>query len=271
MKQLKSRARDLHDLFGGMTVKYIAEKLECRDSSDDASVVRAYMEQRDFDLMGIKCQGNICGYVTRSGLQEGSCSDYQQPFALTEIIADSTPLIDLFQLLRDRPSMFLLTRDRVHSIVTRGDLQKAPVRMFLFGLITLLEMHFLRFIRSRYPNDSWKELLASDNEGRNQLKSARSLFSRKQKRNEEIDLAECLYFKGKALVILHTSQILEKLSVTSEQFQAFIEPANELRNNLAHGSDMVQNLSWPQVIDLASEVEQLLERSEATNSTDSRL
>ncbi len=84
-------------------------------------------------------------------------------------------------------------------------------------------------------------------------------------------MAECLYFKGKALVILHTSQILEKLSVTSEQFQAFIEPANELRNNLAHGSDMVQNLSWPQVIDLASEVEQLLERSEATNSTDSRL
>jgi len=271
MKQLKSRARDLHDLFGGMTVKYIAEELECRDSSDDASVVRAYMEQRDFDLMGIKCQGNVCGYVTRSNLREGSCSDYQQPFQLTEIIADSTPLIELFQLLRDRPSVFVLTRNRIHSIVTHGDLQKAPVRMFLFGLITLLEMHFLRFIRSRYPNDSWKELLTSGDEGKNQLKSARSLFSRKQKRNEEIDLAECLYFKGKALVILHTSQILEKLSVTSEQFQAFIEPANELRNNLAHGSDMAHNLSWPQVVDLASEVERLLERSEAIDTTDGRL
>ena len=139
MKQLKSRAQDLRNLFeSNITVADIAEKLEYCSAADDARVIRQYMKDQKFDVFGIEDKGIICGYIEQAILENGPCMQYQREFHASELIAESTPLIDLLPILHDGSQIFVLDRNRVSGIVTRGDLQKAPVRMLLFGLVTLL-------------------------------------------------------------------------------------------------------------------------------------
>jgi hypothetical protein len=72
----------------------------------------------------------------------------------------------------------------VSGIITKGDLQKAPLRMWLFGLLSLIEMQLLRLIRTTYPDDTWTQLLSYGRLGK-----AQQFLEDRQRRNEAIDLA----------------------------------------------------------------------------------
>lgn len=259
MKQLKSNSQDLRDLFEhSITVRHIAEDLQVCQADNDAAVVQNRMEKLDFDVLGIEENGVICGYVEQSSLETGRCGDYQCTFSPSELIAESTPLIDLLPILRDSPRVFVLDRNRISGIVTRGDLQKAPVRMLLFGLLTLLEMQLLRLIRIYYPQDSWQKLLKED-----RLKSAKERLAKRQARNEAIDLADCLQFCDKRVIILKTSEIRERIGLKSKKYgECLLKSAEDLRNKLAHAQDVVTGSSWPTVIDLAKDIEAILKKCE---------
>jgi predicted transcriptional regulator len=260
MKQLKSHARDLRDLFEQrITVKHVAEfKLVTCYPNDDANVVRKQMEACDFDVLPMKEKGVIYGYVRQSDLKNGLCEQYENIFHPSELVAESMPLTDLLPLLRDVSRVFVLDRNRVSGIVTRGDLQKAPVRMLFFGYVTLLEMNLLRLIRSYYPKESWKKYLSDK-----RLKKAQKLFKERKDRNEAIDLADCLEFCDKRVLILKKPQIRKSLGLKSKRFGEFLlKEVQELRDKLAHAQDIVGNSSWTEVIDLIERVEELLRRCE---------
>jgi len=125
MKQLKSRAQDLRILFErNITVADIAEKLKYCNGADDALVIRQHMKDLDFDVFGIEEKGIICGYLEQASLESGPCIQYQHEFHASDLIAESTPLIDLLPILRDGSQVFVLDRNRVSGIVTRGDYKK---------------------------------------------------------------------------------------------------------------------------------------------------
>lgn len=160
MKHLKSTSSDLRQIFEqAITVSHIAETLEYRNADDEATSIRQYMEQVDFDILGVETAGIVDGYIHRDDLQMGHLGDYKQIFHPAELVAESTPLIEAMGLLRDKPRIFVLVSNRVNGIVTRGDLQKAPVRMLIFGLVTLVEMNLLKLIRDAYPDDTWQDKL----------------------------------------------------------------------------------------------------------------
>ena len=81
--------------------------------------------------------------------------------------------------------------------MTRGDLQKAPVRLWLFGLVSLLEMQMLRVVRERYPADSWVPLLTDE-----RCVGARRVFAERRRRNEANDLSDCLQLGDKATILM---------------------------------------------------------------------
>mgnify|MGYP005641987019 CR=1 FL=1 len=159
---------------------------------------------------------------------------------------------------RDSPRVFVLDRNRVSGIVTRGDLQKAPVRMLLFGLLTLLEMQLLRLIRIYYLQDSWQKLLKED-----RLNSAKERLAERQARNEAIGLADCLQFCDKRVIILKTPEVRESIGLKSKNSgERLLKCAEDLRNKLAHAQDLVTGSSWPAVIDLAKDIEAILKKCE---------
>jgi hypothetical protein len=256
------RLKDVKELFeNSITVRSVAEELQSRNANEDASIVLKSMAELDFDVMGIEQEGVTYSYVERSRLGTGPCRNYQCIFHPSELIAESTPLLHVLPILHDLPRVFVLYRNRVSGIVTQGDLQKPPVRMLLFGLLTLLEMLLLRLIQAHYPHDSWQEILNST-----RLQGVRNLQAERKSRNEAIELADCLQFCDKRELILRCPQACTYLGFdTRRQGNLMLKEAEDLRNKLAHARDLVSGSSWQQVIRIAAEVETLLERGEPSD------
>ena len=262
MKHLKSRSQDLRNLFeDNITIEYVAEPLKAVPAEADATQVLDWMEAQNFDVVGVESGDGVSGYVERSSLFrsiEGKCSNYQQVFHPKELIAISTPLIKLMPILQKTPRVFVLDCNRVSGIVTCGDLQKAPVRMLLFGLLTLLEMNLLRLVQRYYLSDSWQQVLKPE-----RLELAQRLWQESQERNEATDLLDYLQFSDKRELILHQPELLQMLGLKSKRSgERLLKSAEQLRNRLAHAQDLVSGSSWKELISLAEAIERLLIRCE---------
>ncbi|MEH2349892.1 MAG: hypothetical protein V7K55_18225 [Nostoc sp.] len=258
MKYLKSRSQDLRSLFeNNITIEYVAEPLKAMPADAEVTEVLHWMQARNFDVIGVETGDIISGYVERSSLmqgKEGKCSDYQRVFHPKELIAISTPLIKLLPILQQTPRLFVLDCNQVSGIVTCGDLQKAPVRMLLFGLVTLLEMNLLRLVRIYYPQDSWQKVLKPE-----RLEVAQRLWRESQERNEATDLLDYLQFCDKRELILNQPELLDQLGLKSKRFgERFLKSAEQLRNRLAHAQNLVTGSSWTELISLAEAMEKLL-------------
>ncbi|MEH2078644.1 MAG: hypothetical protein V7K89_01095 [Nostoc sp.] len=258
MKHLKSRSQDLRSLFeNNITIEYVAEPLKAMSADAEAKEVLHWMQAQNFDVIGIETGDIISGYVERSSLipdKKGKCSDYQRVFHPKELITISTPLIKLLPILQQTPRLFVLDCNQVSGIVTCGDLQKAPVRMLLFGLVTLLEMNLLRLVRIYYPQDSWQKVLKPE-----RLEVAQRLWRESQERNEATDLLDYLQFCDKRELILNQPELLQQLGLKSKRFgERFLKSAEQLRNRLAHAQNLVSGSSWTELISLAEAMEKLL-------------
>ena len=94
--------------------------------------------------------------------------------------------------MKHRDYLFVLEGARLESIVTSADLQKPPVRMLLFGLVSLLEMFLLALVRNHCPEGSFVSVLKPQS-----LEEATKLYEKRRASNEEIDLADCLHICDK--------------------------------------------------------------------------
>jgi len=264
LKQLKSTSQNLKDLFDqNITVKYIAEHFKSFDYFADAPEVMGFMEKSDYDIVGIRKNGSIIGYVKRSDLQDGFCETYILQFDPSEQIPDTTPLIEVLKMLRNRPSLYIVYLNEIVGIVTKGDLQKLPARMWIFSLISLLEMQLLRLIRSFCLNDSWQEHLKQC-----RLNAAQKVLDDRKNRNENLDLADCLQFCDKRDIILNSSAILKSIEVEKTATKKLLTKAEKIRNKLAHAQDIITG-SWPEIAEIVENIETLLNQCEQAKISDS--
>lgn len=258
MKQLKSRSQDLRSLFeNNITIEYVAEPLKAVSAEAQVTDVLYWMQLQDFDVVGVETGDSISGYVECATLMQansGKCGDYQRVFHTKELVAISTPLIKLLPILQQTPRLFVLDCNQVTGIITCGDLQKAPVRMLLFGLVTLLEMNLLRLVRIYYPQDSWQPVLKPE-----RLEAAQKLWRESQERNEATDLLDYLQFCDKRDLVLNQPELFQQLGLKSKRFgERFLKSAEHLRNRLAHAQSLVSGSSWTELISLAEAMETLL-------------
>ena len=238
-----------------ITVAYIAEDLISCGDDEEIARARELMNKHEFDVLGVDRDGVVCGYVRREDLGPGTetCAQHKVDFQIGDLVAHSTPLLDAFRLMRDKPQLFVLTADRVDRIVTKGDLGKAPVRMMIFGLITTLEMHLLRLIREFYPGGGWHTKIRP-----NRLKAARKLQDDRALVNEQLDLADCLQFCDKADIIWGTPKVRKRLPVP----QAFFDQAMQLRDRLAHANSLVRETDDWNLVDLVESTERVIRACE---------
>lgn len=258
MKQLKSSLGDLRRLFTRtITLRDIAEPLVSFDHSQPAGEVLAFMEAREFDVVGVREHGVVVGLVLRSDLTGSRVGEHQHPFAATDVLPDTDALHSAFAVLRERRHFFVTVLGHVGGIVTRGDLQKAPVRLWLFGLVSLLEMQMLRVVRERFPGDSWGPLLTED-----RREGASRIYAERQRRNEANDLSDCLQLGDKATILMKDPDLFALSGFASRRaLETFFKEIGMVRNALAHANDILSG-RWPSLVDLVSQLEVLLERLE---------
>jgi hypothetical protein len=132
----------------------------------------------------------------------------------------------------------------VGGIITRADLQKPPVRMWLFGIVTLIEMRFAELIERHCPADTWKKYLS---EGR--LQKAQTLLQERSRRNQGLELFDCLQFADKGQIVARNEDIRQQTIFNSRnQADTAVKNLEQLRNNLAHAQDTLAD--WDTIMQL---------------------
>jgi CBS domain-containing protein len=261
MKQLKSGYQDLLRLFQhSITVREIAEPLVSFEADIPSKKVLAFMQERDFDVVGVRRDGVTTHFVERKSLRKGFLEKHATPLSDNHLLDESAPLERAVEALKDSRWVFVRFLGRPSGIVTRGDLQKAPVRMWLFGLISLLEMQLTRGIKEAYPNDGWTGYLSPQ-----RLKSPRFIQSEREQRSAAIDLVECVQIKDKTTIYRKSETLNALLPVmTNTKWKDFGDDLESLRNTLAH-SNAIPSDSWPQIADLLKNIKLCFEKFEPSD------
>lgn len=212
------------------------------------------MEQNGYRVVGVRENGIIVGYLDQDELEEGTCGQFTRPFDDAHVIVDAAPLSEVVLALRETPRLFVNLLGRVGGIVTRSDLQKPPVRMWLFGMVTLVEMRFTRLIELKCPDEDWRQFLSA---GR--LEKASGLLEERARRNQQIDLLDCLQFSDKGQIIARCERIRNLTQFTSKrQIEQVFKSLERLRNNLAHSQDIVTG-DWDIIVQLSENLDRVLE------------
>jgi hypothetical protein len=145
----------------GITAHAILEPLKSCPVDTPASEAARMLRQRDFDVAGVKKDpgGKVISWVTAKELNDGLVRDHMRSLTADDLISDATPLSAVLKVFKKQHFAFVLIGPEVRGIVTRADLNKPPVRIYLFSLVSLLEMHLGFWVRAEYPDDSWQQEL----------------------------------------------------------------------------------------------------------------
>src|ERR1035438_7976657 len=101
MKHLKSSLSDLRRLFAHtITLRDIAEPLASFDLGQPASEIRAFMDRRGYDVVGMREHGVITGYWVCAELTDSETARaHCHAFSHDEVLPDSEPLLSAFKAL----------------------------------------------------------------------------------------------------------------------------------------------------------------------------
>jgi hypothetical protein len=259
-----TRLQDLRVATGAAAVvRTIAEPLVSIPSTALASEVKELLNKRRFDVAGVQegPDGPVIGFALAEDLIEGSIRQHTRPMTSEHLISDSATLGELLKVLGSRQQVFLLTGTAVSSIVTRADLNKPPVRVYLFGIVSLLELHLRYWVRTRYGDETWQALVNED-----RLEEAKALQEKRKRYNEDTTtLIDCLQFCDLVTIVMSDELLRKELGFDSKKKgQKALGRAERLRNDLAHSQDdLASGSDWNTRLELFEVIEATLERSEA--------
>jgi len=238
----------------GFSVRDIAEPLVSFDDVMSASDARAAMRQSDFDVAGLRQAGLVSGYVEQSALASGICRDHARSFDKAKVVQASASLSDVVCGLADAPRLFVKLLGTVGGVVTKSDLGKPPVRMWLFGMVTLIEMRFSRLIEQYCPGDSWQRFLSDA-----RVQKAEELLAERARRNQRVTVLDCIQFSDKGQIIARNEEIRRLTQFESRRrVEQVFKEVERLRNNLAHSQDIITS-DWQIIVQLTENLDRIIE------------
>lgn len=259
MKKSLTPRQSLRSLFqNDINVNHISEELKTCNAYDHVEKAKEIMDSNGFDCLGVEEDGKVIGYIVKDDLNEGICKAHVKFFKTDELVSESTSLIQTLYLLKEKKRIFVLEGNNITKLVTYSDLQKAPVQLLLFGLVSLVEMNLLKVIKLTLHHDSWKQYLKE-----NRISDAEKLFAKRKELNEEIELSDCLQLCDKRDIVLANEKLLNLLGFESKsKTKKYLKRLEDLRNNLAHAQEFMRNFSFDEIITLVDNTEKLLGRME---------
>jgi CBS domain-containing protein len=231
----------------------LAEPLASFDESTLAAEVGRFLDGNGFDVVGVRRGGHVWGYVGHPLPEAGPCGAAAVPLDRAAVLADTAPLTAAVAALAAAPQAFVTALGRVAGIVTRADLLKPAVRMWLFGAVTLVELRYAQLIDRYYPDGAWRQHLSA---GR--LEKAEQLLAERRRRRQDLTLLDCLQLSDKGHLIARDERLRRHTVFPSRgKAEDGVKMLEGLRNSLAHAQDIVA-CDWEAVVRLSDQLERLL-------------
>jgi len=233
----------------------VAEPLRSFEASARAEEVRALLEARELDRVGVRVDGLVRGYAERVDLAGGRLGDHLRPFGPDDLVEDAASLQEVIRSLAVNERCFVTVLGEAAAIVTLQDLEKPPVRMFLFGMVTVLEMLLARAVEQAFPGESWRQHVAP---GR--LAKAEELRAERERRGRPARLLDCLQFSDKGLLAIRIPEVRARLGddASGKELKRAVKELEELRNHLAHAQEIVPS-GWSRIASFTRNLDALLE------------
>ncbi|MBF0234397.1 MAG: bifunctional (p)ppGpp synthetase/guanosine-3',5'-bis(diphosphate) 3'-pyrophosphohydrolase, partial [Desulfamplus sp.] len=244
-------------VFSVFRAKDISAPLYAFGANEEASEVSRIMKDENIHVAGILDKGRIEGYVFSSDLgHHGQCKTETRPFRTGQVISSESSLTDVIQVLVRHDCCFVTMCGTVFGLIDRSGIQKPMVRMWLFGMITLLEMHFVERIKTTLPQNEWQMMISPA-----RLKKAEELSIERERRKHRCSLLDCLQLGDKISILSRDREFITDLGFKSKhEMNQTMKEIESLRNNLAHAQDIVTH-DWPQIVRMVKNIELGLGRS----------
>ena len=220
------------------TAKDIAEGLLSFAADSDCEEVRKILTSRRREVASVRINGAVQGYLRVSDLKEGSCTDCFRHFTVDQVLSGSAAFSDVIHVLTRHDYCFVTMLGNVTGVVRRDDVNKPMVRMWLFGIVTMIE--------------SWRSAVS---QGR--LDKAKHIQSERQRRNQYCDLIDCLQLSDKGQILMESEGAMQRLGFETKGIaKRAVKDLESLRNHLAHAQDIVTH-DWAQIARLSQRMEEI--------------
>jgi hypothetical protein len=239
----------------GISARDIAEPLRSFDGGTDAGEVLAVMRASGLEVAGVRRDGLVTRFVVQGDLGAGHCEEHARRFEAAVTVEENASLPEVLGVLAESPHCFVTLLGHAGALITRADIQKPPVRMWLFGMITIIEMFLARTVEESYPNDSWTARLSP---GR--LHKAEALRAERQRRGQAARLVDCLQFSDRAEILVKDPARRSEFGFESKrESERMIKQMESLRNNLAHAQDILAH-DWDAIIMISKRLDRVMTR-----------
>lgn len=242
----------LNLFLNGFAARDLAESLLSFDDTVPLPTIREAMESRQLEVVGVRRAGVIIGCLTREDAVEVREPQQCRAFDPTSVIFDIAPLNEVVQGLNSAPCLFVRSFGEVGGVIGRRDLEKPPMRMWLFGLVTITELRVTRLIDELCPQESWRQYLSA---GR--LQKARDFLHERRRRGQSRTLLDCLQFADKGQIVARDKSLRARTRFASRrEVEEFVKALQDLQNNLAHSQDISDD--WAVIHDLATNLHRIV-------------
>jgi len=219
----KSAFISLKSVFNSkFTVMNIAEAIEPVTLTEAQSICRE--KNFNYHLVNDNNPKELKVYVRET--------DTARPVYESELISESTSLLDVMELFNSADHFFVKSGHRITHIVTVSDLDKLPVRLFMFGILCLFELKIREIIRQR--KIKWEDLISNE-----KLEEIKRRYENKREKDEETTLLDCTDFGSIVYVILGSKKDFAGYFPVNffgnGKDEKLLKDAIRLRNAIAHG------------------------------------
>jgi hypothetical protein len=234
----------------------IAEGLLSFDADSACDEVRSVLQHQRKQVASVRLNGSVQGYLRLADLESGDvsqlCTDIIRHFTVDQVVAGGASFSDVIHVLTRHDYCFVTALGNVSGVVCRDDMNKPVVRMWLFGIVTLIEISLMDLVQRRFPEDSWRDVIS---QGR--LEKAKSIQAERQRRNVNCALIECLQFSDKGQILIEDPEAMKQLGFKSKSVaKKAIRELESLRNHLAHAQDIVEH-DWAQIARLSIRMQEM--------------
>ena len=228
----------------------VAEPLPRFDAYSSTELAR---DAAQCPVYGVRLGGHVTAYALPGELGTGRFADVMRPLAKAQLLGAEAGLADVVAVLTRHDYCFVTVHGEVAAYIGRDEMQGPMARMWLFGLITTLELAMTERIRSaRSGLDVAKELTAA------RLEKARALQHSREALGRPVSLLDCLQLSDKIRLMLAIDDGQRPLlrGQSKAESQRLARDLENLRNSLAHAQEIVTQ-DWAQIARLAKRLEEL--------------
>lgn len=257
-----TRLADFNDALGlRIMARDICEPLKCCASGAPADQMQNELSRLDFSVSGVRDaeDGPVTGFVRVEELSSRSVQAHLHPLTAATVIDDEVSLQFVLECLGKDPFLFVRTLGDISAILTWADLNKPIVRVYVFGLISLLEMHLSFWVAHTYSDGDWQQALT---EGR--LGMAVEVRQKRAALGQDVSLIQCLQMCDKRTLVSKSIGIRDQLGFESKAAcERFLRDVEVLRDTLAHSQyELAPDNSWKELLTLVDGVNSVILRSD---------